>query len=177
MYGVLKRLVESEGQDQQERLMLCIDKMLPREQNNAIGQLFEYWRYKSLPDGLPRVNDFDYKSALPEDVLRKICWADVSAEDPFNFVTRDHAKLTAFQDASNHRLRDLPSRMHYRACASEYMLSIKMRKPIFHDIDQTVGSISRNYMRLMLPVADETGRVVRLVYAVRIVSGATSSSS
>jgi len=177
MYGVLKRLVESEGKDQQERLMLSIDKMLPREQNDAIGQLFEYWRHKSLPNGLPCVNDFDYKSSLSADTLRKVSWADVTAEDPFNFVTHEHVKLTAFRDASNCRLRDLPSRMHYRACASEYLLSIRMRQPIFHDIDQTVGSISRNYLRLMLPVADENGRVVRLVYAVRIVSGATSSSS
>ncbi len=177
MYGVLKRLVETEGQDQQERLMLSIDKMLPREQNNAIGQLFEYWRFKSLPNGLPCVTDFDYKSALSPETLRNISWADVTAEDPFNFITREHVKLTAFQDASNRRLRDLPSRMHYRACASEYLLSIKMRQPIFHDIDQSVGSISRNYLRLMLPIADESGRVIKLVYAVRIVSGATSSSS
>ena len=67
--------------------------------------------------------------------------------------------------------------MHYRACASEYLISIRERVPIYHEIDQAIGDISRHYVRLMLPVVDKMGRVVRLVYAVRIVKGATSSSS
>lgn len=177
MYEVLQRRMETEGQDQQERLMLSLDTMMPREKGHAIGQLFDFWKFKAAPDGVPRIDDFPYKAALPREVLRNVCWADVTPENPFNFVTQDHAKLTAFSDASNRRLSQHQSRMHFRACASEYMHSMRERTPIYHEIDQTVGDISRHYVRLMLPVADVTGRVVRLVYAVRIVKGATDSKS
>ena len=157
--------------------MLSMNTMMPREKGHAIGQLFDFWKFKAGPDGLPVLNDFSYKTALPPEVLRNVCWADVTPDDPFNFVTQDHAKLTAFSDASNRRLGQHQSRMHYRACASEYLISIRERVPIYHEIDQAIGDISRHYVRLMLPVVDKMGRVVRLVYAVRIVKGATSSSS
>ena len=43
MYEVLQRRLETEGQDQQERLMLSMNTMMPREKGHAIGQFVQRW--------------------------------------------------------------------------------------------------------------------------------------
>ena len=138
MFGVLQRRLEWERGDQQERLMLSIDKMFGREQNNALEELFDFWREKRQHGNIPRVHGFQYKTSLSTDALRHVSWADVTATDPYNFVTREHRKQTAFRDHSNCRLGEYPSRMNLRALAAEYIDCIQTRKPIYHEIDQTM---------------------------------------
>lgn len=177
MLGVLQRRFEQNGTEQQERLMLAFDQMFPREKNTALWELFHLWQYTaSQQGGTPIVENFDYKSKLPETVRRYICWSDVTPSDPFNFVMHDHAHLTAFNNHSNRRVGDHPVLMNARACAAEYMHCIRTKQPTYYEIDQTFGNISRHMMRMMVPIADSSGEISRLVYAIRIISASELSS-
>lgn len=177
MLGVLQRRVEQSGDDHQERLMLSFEKLFPREKDTALWHLFQLWQdTSSQQGGTPIVDNFDYKSKLPDSINRYVCWSDVTPSDPFNFVMRDHAHLTAFSNHSNRRVGDHPVLMNARACAAEYMHCIKTRQPTYYEIDQTFGNISRHLVRMMVPVADSSGKISRLVYAVRIIGASALSA-
>lgn len=177
MLGVLQRRIEQSGGDEQERLMLSFDKLFSREKNNPLWELFHFWQNAaSKHDGVPRVDEFDYKAKLPESVKRYISWSDVTPVDPFNFVSHDHVNLTNFRNHSNRRLGDYPAPMHARACAIEYLHCIRTRQPTYYEIDQTIGTINRHMVRMMVPVADQSGTVSKLIYAVRIIGASPSSS-
>jgi hypothetical protein len=177
MYGILRRQVENAFGDAQERLTLSIETLLPREAGNVLFELHDLWWKRSAGGGEPPcVDGFDYKSLLPAEFHRYVSWVDLSAADPYNYVIRDHTHQSQFCDHTDRRLGDHPSRMNTRSCAAEYIACIRDRRPFYHEIDQTVGSISRQYRRMMLPIANARGKVERLVYAVRMVSGSTSSS-
>lgn len=172
MHGIIQRRWEQSGSDQQERLKLSFNTMFPREKDNALRSLFDFWREKQALSGkTPRVEDFIYQDNLPESVTRYVCWIDATAENPFNFVTRDHPHLTAFTTLSDHRIGEHPCLMNVRAVVGEYLHCINTRQPTYFEIDQSFGSIDRHYVRLLLPVAENSDRVTRLVYAVRIVAG------
>lgn len=176
MYGVIRRQVETVLGDAQERLMLSVDKLFSRETGTALKELHSFWLAKSPGGGEPPcITDFDYKAALSAETLRFISWVDVTAADPYNYVIRDHTNQTSFSDHTDRRLGDHPSRMNLRSCAFEYRACMADPQPFYHEIEQTIGNISRHYRRMMLPIVSASGRVERLVYAVRIVSDLTTS--
>ena len=170
MYGVLERKEQRSGDDHQERLMLSFDKMFGRERHSILGMVHDYWmRKRSNPYDLPSVGEFYPKASLLPETAQAISFIDVSADDPFNYVIRDHPNLTpGFLDLSDRRIGDSPSKMNVEACAKEYTLCISLRRPLYHEIRQSIREASRGYIRLMLPVVDETGAVVRLFYASRL---------
>ena len=171
MHGVLKRRLEQSGGNQQERLMLSREKMFAREKGNALWVLHDFWHARSLASGqIPLTEDFAYKEILPESVTRYISWADVTPSNPLNFIMHDHTRQTAFADHSDRRLGDHPVPMNAKACACEYIDCIRGKQPTYFEIDQSFGTISRHMVRLMVPVADSSGAVVKLVYAVRIIN-------
>ncbi len=175
MYGILQRRYEQSRTDRQERLMLSFDKMFAREKGNALWKLHEYWRENASRTGrTPKIDEFQYKTKLPASVSRYVSWSDVTASDPLNYVTHEHTHQTAFRDHSNRRLGDHPSPMNAKACAMEYMHCVRTKQPIYFEIDQKFGAISRNMMRLIVPLADQSGNISRLIYAVRIISSSDS---
>lgn len=171
MYGILHRRFEQAGENEQERLMLSFDKMFAREKNTALWNLFQMWQEKqSNASSTPTVDEFLYREKLSDTAKKYICWSDVSASDPFDFITRDHANLTSFSNHSDRRLGDHPVQMNAKACAVEYLHCVSTRQPTYYEIRQTYGSINRHFSRLMVPIADEMGKISRLVYAVRIIN-------
>lgn len=169
MYGVLQRRYEKSGTDEQERLLLSFDRMFVREKGSALGKLFDYWREKQAIGGkLPVDEEFHYQNALPNELNRFVCWADVSSENPTSYITGHHANLSTFGNHSNRRLVDHPSKMNGWSCMAEYMKCIRSRRPFYHEIEQTIDNNHRHYFRLMLPIADPNDHVTKLIYAVRI---------
>lgn len=180
MYGVLQRKVEQSGVDHQERLTLSLDTMFARERNSALGELFSYWldKRKNITD-IPLSSQFTELHQLPRLSQPHIAWVETQYDDPFNFVVRNHPGKSAWGDKSDLRLGDMDRSMNARSCTSEYMICKSMQKPMYSEITQKIGSINRHFVRLLLPVSDETKNVTKVVYAVRIFSatGLKSNSS
>ena len=121
MYGVLQRQEQRAGDDHQERLMLSLDKMFGRETDDALVTPFDYWRsMQTRRAGLPIINDFKPRELLPPTVARRVSWVDLITDDPFNFVYRQHAGLTAFGDHSDRRVGDHPSQMNAKSLAFDH---------------------------------------------------------
>ncbi|NKB57901.1 MAG: hypothetical protein GKS00_16380 [Alphaproteobacteria bacterium] len=178
MYGILRRQYEESGTDQQERLMLSFDKMFSRERDTALGDLFSYWRLKCAgTSNLPNMNEFSSRSLLPQSARRFTSWLETETSNPLGFVLRNHPKLTAFGDHSNHRLGELTFKMNAKAIIKEYLYCKSLQRPLYHEIEQTVESNSRHFVRLLLPVVDDSGDVTRLVYAVRLIGAAAPPDS
>jgi hypothetical protein len=171
MHGILQRKVEQVGVDEQERLMLSFDKMFPRESGTALGVLFSYWQSKCSANGsLPSEEEFSSLNFLPNKTKFSTAWIDARTSDPFNFIVRNHPSMSDWGDQSNLRLGELASKMNAKSCAMDYLNCISLRQPMYHEIEQTVGSNSRHYVRLLLPVVNPSNYVTKLIYAVRMFS-------
>ncbi|MEX2615824.1 MAG: hypothetical protein WD767_06995 [Alphaproteobacteria bacterium] len=171
MYGVLRRHEEQSGTDYQDRLFLSFDKMFSREKTSALGEIFDYWKFRRNEQvGLPTVDTFRPKDEMPSGNSRAITMVDVTYSDPANFLFFSHPQYTrGFFDLSRRRLGDHPSLMNVKSCAADYLYCMISRKPIYHEIIQTIGNANRHYVRLALPIADNSGRVVNLAYAIRMI--------
>jgi len=171
MYGVLQRKIEESGNDRQERLMLSFEKMFAREKGTALWELFNFWLGKKVGNAeLPQERDFIDPNHLPKECRSATAWIEAEVEDPFNFVVRNHPSMSAWENQSDRRLAELESAMNARSIATEYMFCKKMRQPMYYEIEQNVGSNRRHYVRLLLPVLNDTHNVTKLVYAVRMFS-------
>ena len=95
-----------------------------------------------------------------------LSWIDVTPEDPLNFVLHDH-RGAAIENMSGKPLREVPYKIHMTACAAEYIRCKSFMQPMYHEIDQNIGPISRQYVRLLLPVMDRKRRVSKLFHAGR----------
>lgn len=171
MYGVLRRHEEQSGSDYQDRLFLSFDKMFSREKTSALGELFDYWKFRRNEfRDLPSIDNFRPKDDMPIDTSKAVTLVDVTFSDPANFLFFSHPQYTrGFFDLSRRRLGDHPSQMNMKSCAADYLYCMINRQPIYHEIIQTIGSANRHYVRLALPVADRTGRVVNIAYAIRMI--------
>lgn len=171
MYGILHRRWEQSGNDEQERLMLSFDKMFTRERDTALGDLFSYWQAKRTNgDELPLENHFSPQELLPDSLRVYTAWVETETANPFNFVVRNHPSLSAWANQSDLRLSEIGSKMNAKSCAAEYLNCKNVRRPLYHEIEQTIEGNSRHFTRLLLPVIDNTNSVTKLIYAVRMFS-------
>jgi len=175
--GVLWREFEETENGWHDRLTLDQERILEFENTSPLGHLYRYWLEMCTgPDSLPDVETFPYKNVLSADSLRHIAWVDVDGENPLDFVVNDHPNLTSFPDMSNRKLRDHPSRVHSSYVAVEMMYVKETKTPSYHQVEQVVGTMYRFYRWLMVPVYDNrAGCVSRIVYAVRVIAGRSSS--
>jgi hypothetical protein len=145
--------------------------MVERETDAATGRptalraLFDYWQGRR--DGeAPPASAFDPTDAFTPPAFQWVSWIDVRPADPMGFVFRAHPGYL-FGDWSGKAIRDYPNQVHGRSLALEYLTCKMIRQPSYYEITQTVGDVSRTYMRLLLPVDDR--RRARLYYATRYV--------
>lgn len=169
MYGVLQRQEEYSGSDYQERLMLSFDQMFGREIDSPLGITYRLWRERCSPvTQMPDINDFDYKQFLPDNVSPYISWIEMRSEDPLNYVLHDHTNQTGFVNHSDRPIGEHPCRMNGKACAKEYMICVNAAKPFYHEINQSFGTLRRRYTRILLPLSDKGGSIVKMIYGIRI---------
>lgn len=149
--------------------MLSFAKMFGRERGGPLFTMHDYWQAKCRRHDLPEATDFPPHRPLPPSAASRVSWVDADSEDPFDFMIRNHRGPTpGLGKFTDHPIGEHPSPMNARSCAAEYLLCIGSRHPIYHEIDQVLGGLVRRYMRLLLPVVDATGTVVRLVYVTRL---------
>jgi hypothetical protein len=161
------------GSYSQERNQLTLDEMVKREVNPASGrptplrQLFDYWNSKRVGNTAPS-GAFNPKGLFTPDEFRWVSWVDVRHSDPMDFVLRSHPGFL-FGDWSGKALHEYPNDVHARSLALEYLTCKMIQQPSYYEISQTVGSVSRTYMRLLLPVQGLRKPLTRLYYATRYV--------
>lgn len=143
-----------------------------REKGTVLHHLHTYW--VTLPRGrfgLPHESNFFPKTQLPAQLANAVSWIDTKPGDPLKFVMRDHQASTIpglGTELSDTPLCERPDlEMHTTACAIEFLFCKHERKPLYHEIEQTLGGLRRHYSRLMLPVENGKGEIDRIYYATR----------
>lgn len=161
------------GAYSQERNQLTLDEMVKREVDPATGaptalrQLFDYWQSKREGNAAP-AGAFNPKGVFTPDEFRWISWVDVRHSDPMDFILRSHPGFL-FGDWSGKALHEYPNAIHARSIALEYLTCKMIQQPSYYEISQTVGVVSRTYVRLLLPVQGPRKPLTRLYYATRYV--------
>lgn len=159
------------GDDEQTRFRYAIGDFLELEQGTRPRQLYDFWR--RLPreqHGLPHERNCGPRDAFPAACGVMGSWIETRAEDPLNFVMREHEpnEFPGYgTELSDQPLSGFPDSLHAFSCAAEYLFCKSDREPVYHEIRQVTGGIRRHYTRIMLPVAGDYGKVVRVHYAVR----------
>ena len=164
----LKATHECNMVDEQSRILYPLEMLAKRESETALGHLFQYWRRRCDGDKPPLEHEFNPIEVLPPKIAKWVYWIDATPENPLIFVFRDRFSV-CFPDTSGKRLREIPNKMHVSACAAEYIRCKSFMQPMYHEIDQILGRISRHYVRLLVPVTDRKGRVSKLYNANRLI--------
>jgi len=167
----LDTLHENDGQDDQSRFLISLNDFAERESGTLLDTIFYYWD-ALRGDGreLPNVRHFDLRDIFGEASQDSMSAVITKATDPENFVLVNHgtSQLGPFgADLEGKRLCDVPSAIHARASAFEYQQCKSLRRPFYHEVDQVIGGISRHYVRIMLPLVDDRGDVVKIAYGIR----------
>jgi len=166
----LEILHEVDRDDEQCRIRFSLNDFAEREKASYLDALFYYW--SALSGGgraIPRLADFHPSDVFDSRTCHWIRAIDVSAGRPEGYVVLDHhSKQPApLPDGMHGRLlTDFPSRMHVEATIREYTQCRNLKLPAYHEINQIVCGVPRHYTRLLLPLADDRGDVVRLAYGV-----------
>lgn len=168
VYRPLEVIHAFDGDDEHCRRQFSLNDFAEMEQNSYLDVLFYYWN-ALRGDGreLPRVESFCPTGVFGPDVLHWIRGVDTTSENPENFLLRDHhSSLPALLPNGLHGrpVTDFPSKAHARATLRDYVLCRRLRSPMYHEINQVVCGVPRHYVRLLLPLVDANGRVVRLAY-------------
>lgn len=173
MEDVVQRVEHKSENDHQIRLLLNDHAFLKREQVSVLGLLEQYWRECRTNLTAHGAMKFNPGAALSSDALSWVSWIDTRPTEASNFIWHNHVYSwlgdisTDYYDASETRVRDHRVKSHSRFCAEEYQLCKSMKQPLYHEIEQHTGSVSRHYTRLLLPVMNAKEEVDRIFYVCR----------
>lgn len=157
-----------EWNDEQYRAQFSIDAFRQIQADSAQDIIFYYW--DTLRQGgriVPALTDFKPFQVFPPSMLNRVSWIDTPGENPENFVIRNHrggAMFPIYGSVEGHRLGDYPNRMHRRSTVEEYQLCKRLKRPFYHEFVQVLGGGGRSYSRILMPLADENGVVIRIAY-------------
>lgn len=161
MRGTIARASGWDGENWQVRTEILPERVCIDQSGTNLAELFWYWQERSMLDGdVPFIGNFRFPgSDLP--------WVEIAAEDPMNFVIRNHPS-GATGNWSDIRLAEHPVSMHGQSCAFEYQDCKMRRTPTFVRIEQHILGVDRDYVKLTVPVADKNGDVVQVFYGVQL---------
>jgi len=160
MLGEFERYNERDAINHQTRIWINAERAAIDNPGSDIAALFRYWRERALiGDGLPLQADF-------RPPLSRVPWLDVETANPLHFQLHNHPAGVC-GDWDSARLAEYPVPMHAKSCAMEYLRCKNRREPAYIHIRQKLLDVEREYAKLLLPVVDETGDVVRVYYAWR----------
>lgn len=170
-----EKFVEKGTDGSQERIRVSLDRLLSLESGLAVRNgvatspittLYEFWSSYRRDRIVPRFDEFNDQFRLSADPALRISYIDVRHDNPWNYVLADHDGL-AFGSLSGKALFEYPIHQHAKSCALEYLECKSFGLPVAHYVDQKMGGIEREYVRLLLPLADLDNKVTKLVYAYR----------
>lgn len=149
-----------------------MNDFVEEEDGTFLDTMLYFWEAMREPHQLlPKVSNFRPREVFDPRDLERCHAVDVRPVEPPNFVMREHpggSVSERYGDISDKPISYFPSKIHAEACGAEYDLCRSIGFPMYHEIDQIVCGYSRRYRRLMLPLTDDGGRVVRLAYVIRL---------
>ena len=170
-YKPLEKMHQTDGSDDQSRFLYSMNDFAEREPGTLLDTVHFYWDALSGDRGdLPNVTYFDARDLFGADIPDLVSSVDVRSDDPQNYLMLDHPKspLGPFGGQMiNKRIREFPNKLHREATQKEYLICKQTRRPFYHEIDQVIGGISRHYVRVLLPLMDNSGAVVKVAVVLR----------
>jgi len=161
----------AEWGDEQYRARFSVEAFRHIEANTPVDTLFYYWDTLRKGHGAsPLLGSFRPFEIFPQAVLDSISWVEVDDENAENFVLRNHHGGTmqdVYGSVEGLRFRDYPNRIHRRETIRDYQLCKKLKRPLYHDINQVLDGACRRYTRIMMPLCDAKGDVVQIAYGLR----------
>ena len=162
-----------DGADETCRLLYSLNSFAERESGSPLDTLLFFWE-AMRGDGrrLPLVKDFRPDMVFGPNITNWVHAVDTRVDDPANFVMRDHDNngvVPYTVRMADRRLAEYPRRLHAEGCMREYQMCRILKRPLYHEIDHITAGVARHYMRILLPLADEAGTVVRIAYGIRLV--------
>lgn len=163
----------------QKRVQLSVEKLLAVELINerysrtksGIQKAYEFWREKKQRGQLSLE---EFKCGPGDDVVTTLI--DVSPSSPFHYRFMSH-NLKYFRWMTDRRLTDFPHRDIVDACALEYHACKAGAEPAAHHISHDLNGFRRDYLRLLLPLTDQSGRVSALACVSRHLDSPTPDGS
>lgn len=162
MRGAIARSSGWDGENWQVRTEIKPEQVCIDQRGTDLAELFWYWQERSmLENGVPSIESFRFPGS-------DLIWVELESDDPMRFIIRNHPVNATIGNWSNTRLEEHPIAMHAQSCAFEYLDCKERKKPTFIQVDQRILGIHRIYTKLMVPIADKNGAIVRAYYAVRL---------
>lgn len=170
-----EKFIENGADGSQERIRVSPDRLLSLENGFAaqngiaispITALHEFWSTCRHGRSVPRFEVFNEQCRWSANPALRISYIDVRHDNPWHYVLTDHDGL-AFGSLSGKALSEYPIHQHAKSCALEYLECKSFGLPVAHYVDQQMGGIEREYVRLLLPLADRDNQVTKLAYAYR----------
>lgn len=159
-----------DGNDVQVRTLYDLNTFAERETATHLDILHYYWTSFQIDENcLPMVSEFRPDEVLPDAGSCKVGWIDTTADDPNNFIMRDHPENPIRglgRELDGKLLADFPNKMHAKSLVLEYLRCKRWKVPLYHEIDQVINSVARNYTRLMIPLLGDNGTVTRIYYGI-----------
>lgn len=161
-----------DGADETCRLLYSLNAFAEQEADTRLDAIYFYWD-ALRGDGrqLPLARDFRPDLAFDRSTMNWVHAVELRDDNPANFVMRDHDNngVVPFTvRMADRRISDYPRRLHAEGCMREYQMCRILRRPLYHEIDHITAGVARHYTRILLPLADDSGAVVRLAYAIRL---------
>ena len=130
--------------------------------NDILVSIYRYWeslRHEGLP---PNRSVFDIQQLRP--VMGMTCVVDVTAENPDDYFVRLFgSEIPLGTDMSKHRLGDYPSQPYREMLVEDYKTARDLGRALYHEIAARIDYKRHSYARLILPFADDDGRVNQLI--------------
>jgi len=163
----------------QKRQQMPVDTLLAIEQigeqvgrsKSAIQKAFSYWQIEHR-NGRTSQKDFN----LAPINTGAISLIDVTPESPYHYrfsVKRD----VYFRWMEEKPLAEFPYPDIIRFCSNEYYSCKMAAEPFGHHISHDLKGFKREYLRLLLPLTDRSGRVSALACVSRHLDSPTPVGS
>ena len=149
----------------QTRVRFPVDRLLSIEQlgqrlggaATGIQRAYEYWQQRKRGAG---VEADSYELEPGCDVSTSLI--DVTPESPLHYrFTSTQFKIVRWM--ADKRLAEFPHRDIVYACSNEYLACKTAAEPVGYHISHDLDGFRRDYLRMLLPLTDRTGRVSALV--------------
>ena len=162
----------------QKRIQMPVDKLLEIEQigeqvchsKSGIQKAFEYWLENSSDGaGLDGFN----LAPIEDGAISLI---DVTPDSPYHY--RFSVKFAKYiRCMEDKRLAEFPYSDIIRSCSNEYYWCKVNAEPVGHHISHDLKGFRRDYLRLLLPLRDRSGRVSALACVSRHLDSPTPGGS
>jgi hypothetical protein len=149
---------------------------LPPE--SPLGRLHRHWKEQASAAGaVPPIGAITM-SLLHRLGLDGLCHlVDVTADDPGSFrfiVWASNVRLNNSSDYTNLRLSEIRTSTAYREAAeADYNAAKLSGVPGAYRVEGRIPGVTREYLRLILPLAGPGGRVERLAIAIQYLDGSS----